>query len=874
MDLLERDRFLGLLNELYRDAINGQGRIVAISGEAGGGKTTLVGEFTRSLRGRANTFVGTCDPLSTPRPLGPLLDISYRLSPRLDDLVRAGEERFHVFQSFLDALAQDARPRLVVFEDLHWADEATLDLIRFIGRRLDGVRALIAITYREDDLGPGHGLRVVLGDLASSGVVRRIELPPLSVDAVSILAAGSGLDPVQLHRQTGGNPFFVTEVVASGRGSIPATVRDAVLARLARLSPDARAYIEAAAVVGPIGSRGLVSAMCELSEQAESEVDGSGWLRFHADRYSFRHELVRDAVMSALSLARRTDLSRRCLSLLETHEPGPDELATLAHHAENAGDAAAVLRYAPNAARRAAAMGAHREAVAQYRRALRFADQLEPDRHAELLEAYAIECLVTDRSDAGIEARERAIAIWRQIGDRPREAANLNQLATLLVLSGRNAEGERASRQAIDLLWELPSSREHALAFRIQASLRMLDRDSEAAVEWAGKAIELARHFGDDDILIGALNTLGAALIVGGDRRGIDPLEQSLRLARAAGADDSASNAYANLGSALGEQFFLREAQRWLESGIEFSAARDLDASSAYMEAWLAIVLHYQGSWPEGAHLARSVLERSDVATISRIMALIALGRVRARMGGPDAGNVLDSALELALPTGTLQRIGAVRAARAEAAWLTGDRERTLQEAAADYDLATSHRHAWFTGELAYWQWKAGASVDIPEFAAEPYALQMNGEWSAASERWGVLGCPYERARALAESADETALREALTVFDSLGAGPMTARVARMLRELGASNIPRGPRPSTRANPAGLTRRQVEVLGLIAEGLSNAEIADRMFLSPKTVEHHVSAILTKLGARTRAEAAVAAARLELHPQARGSNEAN
>ena len=215
----------------------------------------------------------------------------------------------------------------------------------------------------------------------------------------------------------------------------------------------------------------------------------------------------------------------------------------------------------------------------------------------------------------------------------------------------------------------------------------------------------------------------------------------------------------------------------------------------------------------------------------------------------------------MAEPSGEFQRLALAAAARAEAAWLAGDRQRTLEEARAAYELALEKRHLWFAGELAYWQWKCEALDSAPEWIAEPYALQIAGEWQRAADAWRSRGCPYEAACALAEGA-EVAQQAAREEFLRLGAAPAAKEVARSLRSLGAS-VPRGPRSSTRENAARLTAREVEVLQLVADGLRNAEIADRLVLSPRTVDHHVSSILRKLGAHTRGEAVAEGARLDL-----------
>lgn len=171
-------------------------------------------------------------------------------------------------------------------------------------------------------------------------------------------------------------------------------------------------------------------------------------------------------------------------------------------------------------------------------------------------------------------------------------------------------------------------------------------------------------------------------------------------------------------------------------------------------------------------------------------------------------------------------------------------------------------------GELAYWRWQAGILEEIPPGAAEPYALRIAGDWAQAAEFWTQIGCPYEAALALAEADDDDQLRRALEELHTLGARPAAAIIARRLRKRGARGLPRGPRPATRRNPANLTPRELEVLALVAQGLRNAEIGERLFLSAKTVDHHVSAILRKLGVRTRGEASAEAVRLGLVGQDR------
>ncbi len=854
MELLERGDDLQTLAAALDDAVAGQGRVALVSGEAGIGKTSLVDRFIATRGQVARLLKGNCDALFTPSPLGPLYDIARQTGGRLLALLEGEAPRVALFSAMLDELRGTERPTLLLLEDIHWADDATLDLVKFLSRRINQTRALLVLSYRSDEIGAQHPLRLLLGDLAMARATVRIELRRLTIDAVRILIADRPLDPVALHGRTAGNPFFVGEVLSNLGSCVPGTVRDAVLARAARLGPAGRAVLEAAAVVGSRLEHAVLEGILDDVAQGLSDCMAVGLLEPVGDGVAFRHELVREAVLADLDPSRLRELNRLALEGLKASGTGRGDLAQLAHFAEGAGDGAAVLEFGPAAARAAAAVGAHRTAAAQYRRVLRFADGRRPDERAVLLEFYAEECAIVDDLASACSARREAIELWRRTGDRLKEGENLAELAWPLVRSGQNAAAEEASREAIEVLEAMQPTRQLAAAYRIRAHLRMLDRDGLAAVHWGRKAIELATRLGDDAIVAAVEMVVGSAMLVTGDDRGRLHLDRSLALAREAGHDAMVGLVFLNLGSSYGEQYRFAEAERILAEGIAYTGDRDLDHASHYMTAWLALTRLFQGRWAEASELATSIVERPYVATISRIMALVALGRVRARRGDPGVAAALDEALELALQTDTLQRLAPVRAARAEAAWLANEPDRVIQEATACYELATRHHHRWHTGELSFWRWRAGEQHAVPPWSAEPFARQIEGAWQQAAEAWEGLGCPYEQARALADG-DGPARLAALAIFDRLGAAPAAAALRRRMRGEGMTRIPRGPRATTRQNPFGLTAREMQILGCVASGLSNGRIGARLHLSPKTVDHHVSSVLAKLGAGTRGEAA-------------------
>jgi DNA-binding CsgD family transcriptional regulator len=840
-ELLEREELLERLDAARAEG----GRLVFVGGEAGVGKTSLVRAF--GARVNAPVRYGSCENLTTPTPLGPFVDVS-------EDAAAAGEPH-QVASALLDRLAS---PHVVVLEDLHWADQATLDVLRVLGRRMDRTSSLVVGTYREDEVEDDHPLRVVLGELASAPWVSRLSVPRLSLQAVSALAEPHRADAKAIYELTGGNAFYVTEVLAAGGDALPTTVRDAVLARAAGLEAQARQLLDVAALVPARAEVWLLEAVAPQEIEQLDACLASGMLRGNRDSVAFRHELARLAVESAVPPQRRRTLHAAILRALASPPVGSADPSRLAHHAEEAGDAAAVLQYAPGAARRAEAASAHREAFAQYARALRYAGDLERAERAELLAAYAHQAHVVGRFEESIAARGEAIELCRALGNARGEGENLARLIMPLVPVGRNAEAEEASIAAIDVLEKLPPGGELAVAYAAQAYMRMLVRDNYDGVFWGGMAETLAETCGDRDTMSWALNLIGTSYVMAGEtERGIEYLLRSIDVAREGGLEYRVASGYSMLGSGLGEMYELERSERYSRAFLDHADEHGNDPS--YILAWLACARVYRGDWDEGTALARSVLEGGHGA-IGRITALIALGRVRARRGDPGATEVLDEALELSRPGGHLQRLGHVHAARAEAAWLAGHPDRALEEALAAYPLALEKRHIWFAGELAYWQWKAGALDDAPDWIAAPYRSQLDGDPRAAA--WRAQGCPYEAARALAEADDDELLLETLTELVALGAGPAAKLVRQTLRERGAT-VPRGPRQTTRANPAELTSRELDVLRLVAGGLRNVDVAEQLVLSTRTVDHHVSAILRKLEVKTRAEAAAAATRLGL-----------
>jgi DNA-binding CsgD family transcriptional regulator len=859
--LLERAQPLEELGRLAAEASSGRGRLVLVGGEAGIGKTALVRRFSETLPSGVRVLWGSCDPSFLPRPLGPLIDVAEALDGGFNRLLDREAPRAQLFAALRDVLA--GSPHVFVVEDVHWADDATLDLLGYLGRRLDSIRSLLVATYRDDEIGPRHPLRVVLGDLATSGAAR-LTIPPLSHEAVRRLAEGSGLDPHELHRRTGGNPFFVTEVLAADGTALPSTLRDAILARAARLSASGRRALEAAAVLGSRFPPALLADM-DVDDESFEECPRAGALVRDAGLVAFRHELSREAILGTLTPAREVELHRKALAARRRRAADPDSLATLADHAEAAGDGSAVLEFAPKAARRASALRAHREAAAQYERALRWSGALPPAERAALYESRSYECYLTNQFAEALSARERALDIWREVGHTSKIGESHRWLSRLSWFLGRNEDAERQARQSLAVLETIAPGPPLAWAYANIAQLHVVAGRSEEAQDWGNRAIALAEQLDEREVLCHALNTVGLARWhYDNDDTGSVLIERSLALALEMQNEDHVSRAYTNLGSRNYGFRRFGAARRYLGAGLKYAVEHDIESYRLYNLGWLALCDFWEGAYAQATALAEEILRQPRLTAPGRIQPLQVLGRVRARRGEPLVWEVLDEALALAADTGELQRLSPVAAARAEAAWLAGDLARARQEAAPALERAVERDHL-SVGELAFWLWRAGGLRDAPARAALPYRLQIQGEARAAAEAWQAIGAPYERAMALADLDDEDALRSALDVFEQLGAAPMADRLRRGLRARGLRNLRSRPRSSTRANPYGLTARELEVLRLVAEGLRNPEIAERLFVSGRTVDHHVSSLLGKLGARTRSEAAARAA--EIHAAA-------
>lgn len=860
--LLEREAELSALTgHLAQVAAAQRGRLCLIGGEAGVGKSALVRAFCGSEPG-ATVVWGACEPLFTARPLAPFADIGQSTGDELRRLVDGHPRPYEVAAALLELL-RSVPASIAVIEDLHWADEATLDVLQLLSGRVESSPGLIIATYRDDQLGRDHPMRRLLGEMPRHESVIRMTLRPLSRDAVARLAEPRSVDADELFRKTAGNPFFVTEVLAAGEDSIPSTIRDAVLARASRLSEHARSLLDAVAVEPQQTEVWLLEAIAPASFGSLGECLDVGMLTRNNGSVEFRHQLARLAIEDSITPDKSMHLHRKTLRALETSARGPVDPARLAHHAAQAHEPEGLLRYGRAAGRRASRVGAHREAAAQFERALTVANGAPAVDVGELLEEFADESLHVARVDRAIEAEEKAVQLFHEVGDSVREAGGLRRLSRFYSCGVRGAESRAPLERAVEILKDRSPSKDLAIARAMLGASDIDQGNEESGLEGVGQATRIAELSNDKEAVVYTLNTLGTIELWLGQKAGRDKLLRSLDMADELGMDEHVGRAFLNLADASVQTRLYDGLLEVIARGTEYCSQHGLELWRMWLLTSEARAHLDRGDLSRAAEVAEAVLH-GERGQLPRITALPVLGLVRARRGDPHVWPLLDDAKTMSDVDGSLGYRVPVAVARAEAAWLEGRPDAVRDETESAYRQAITVGAWWYLGEITCWRRRSGIQDDdIHPKLANRYAAELRGEFAGAAASWTALGCDYDAAMALAASDDDDLLRQSLLKLQRLGTRAAAAVVSGKLRARGARGITRGPRATTQSNPAMLTDRELEILELVSHGLRNAEIAKRLFVAPKTVDHHVSAILRKLTVENRAQAGREASRLGL-----------
>ena len=868
--LLERETAIAKITGCVA-TINQSGKILLLSGEAGIGKTTLLEYVRMHVDANIEVHWSGCDPLFTPRPYAPIYDFAQMVSPDLLADLEKGARPSKIVSHFFQALSDLARPAILIIEDVHWADNASLDLLKYIVRRISFLPCMLCLSYRDDEVTADHPLSSVLALMPSAHTVR-VHLEQLSEYSVAKLSKDSTYDPETLHKITAGNPFFIAELLANSdynEHTVPASIREAVSSRVNHLGESERELLQVLSLIPYSIPVSLVRALFEDNGESFAMACVARKLlqSDHHNIFRFRHELVRLAILESQPVYQQKNAHKRILKCLEELSL-TSNLAWLVHHAEGALDAFSVLRYAPAAAANAAALGAHKEAASFYSKALSFVEYADTTLAASLHESWAYEVSLTTHMDQSvIDARRHAISLWRALNRQDKVGENLRCLSRLFWYQGQAEKAEQYANQAIHTFESLPASSELAMAYSMRSQLDMLNDRADDAVEWGNKALALADRFSNYTVKAHALNNIGTALVMRGDEQGEEMLNQSLAIAEAYGLHEDVARVYTNFSDYCIRFKKLVLAETLTTKGIQYDIAHDLDSWTYYLLGLQAQLRQEQGRLVDAETIAEGVQGIKHQTLLMKLPALIVLARVRSRMAIEGAYSLLCKALEDAKSTNEHQYIIPARFGLIEHYWINTASHVRQKEALIHINclknLADGVLNQWQLGEFMVWQRRLGLEYETPQLQAlgAPYELELNGNTEDACTGWEALGMPFNAGLCLLQMQGkkrQAAILKAWQLFEAMEAKALLQWIRQTATNEGFCDIlptvRRGPYAKTRQHPSGLTNKEQQVLKLLVTGASNHDIALSLSRSNRTIENHVSAILSKLNVENRVEA--------------------
>ncbi|GGM97071.1 LuxR family transcriptional regulator [Dyadobacter beijingensis] len=861
MELIERSDFLSELNHRFEETINGEGHCILVSGEAGIGKSTLVKAFCDPRKADSHIFKGTCDALYTPRPLAPLYDMLWQLgNTALSAQAHAGN-RSELFGNFLIEVKKLTRPVTLIFEDIHWADEATLDFIKFLSRRITDLQFLLILTYRSDEIHSRHPLRSLLGQFVT-GTFSRLELSPLSRQAVAGLAAKRGYRGEDVFSISGGNPFYVTEILASYSIGIPENIKDSILSVCQRQSEETRRIWELLSV-SPTGLelRYLEQLAPGYAAFIERSLDAKIVLLID-DKLYFKHELYRRTIESSISPFAHMALNKRILALL-LEEPEP-VTQRIIHHAELAREYELMLKYIPLAAGQAIRVGAHLEAAKLFCTAITHYKGIDQDYLTYLHQSYAYECYLTNQTREAIIHQEILLPVFEAQNDPEKLGDCLRFLSRLWWFEGSRSEAERYGFRAVQVLEREPDSIVKAQVYSNISQLKMLSHEPYECMVWGQLAITMAKQLNDLETLSHALNNVGTVQMEMPDLAavGMGVLQQSLQIALEGSYHEHAARAYTNLSASLIRLRDFGNAEHILQEGLTYCEKRDLDSWTNYMLSLKARMRLETGAWDDACEIATELLANEEQPAVVTIGPMVVLGTVKMRRNEPGALPLLTRAKTKALETMELQRIIPAFTALLEYQWLTGESILQATELEKTMEMTQKMGSMYEIQEFCFWLKKYSDHDTDFTGIYDAYVASNFSPAKSYSQTANFSNCPYEEALTLFDG-DETGKTQAIRAMQHLGAAATYEKLKYLMRAEGLKRIPRGMRKSTTANSANLTLREVDVLQLLNEGLRNKEIASRLSVSTKTVDHHISSLLLKLNVDSRAKAVQQAMKMAL-----------
>ena len=777
--LVERDRELAALRRVVRIVMrSGRGAVVAISGEAGSGKSALVRAFVDELDDMV-VAMGGCDDLLAPRSLGPFHDMADALPDVADALSGPGQPD-DVFPALLRSLT--ARPTAVVVEDVHWADDATLDAIRYLSRRIAAMSAVLLLTFREEDVDAAHPLRRMLGSLSGS-FMERIEPASLSVEAIRRLGGVDDQQAADIHSITKGNPFFVTEVLDADGDGVPATVRDAVLGRVGRLPPAVRKLAERLAVVPSRAERSLAETLAGTEPAAIGILERCGVITGWPEHVAFRHELARRAIERSLTTSELIQANRDVLDVL-LRQPAI-EPSRIVHHAAAATRNDLLVTYGPVAATDAQEAGAHRQAAETLRVVLQHTDRLDPITRAELLTRRAYSLYVVNDYENALPCADSAVAVAEDSTDPVILSEALITLARITVFARGPTNARLAAERAVRILEGVGDETRLATALielaRTHSNLPtigVIAQPSAAGVRHAQRAVALCERLGRDDLLAQALCYLGSSRLAQGDPRGTDDLECALRTASAQTRPETRVRIYVNAAGSAFRAGRRSDAERYVTAGLQEASDGEFAAGRYRLHLTSAAIAASSGPWDRAVDELQRLVTSPGKPGLMALLARGLLARLLARRGDPSAARVLDEALTDPAAGTDSYVAGPLAVAQLELAWLAGSVEQVAPAVRTAWTMATQSGHTAMVGELSGYLRRAGYPVtDLSTDIPGPWASSLAGRWWDTAQAWQGLGERYEQGVELAQFGDDEARTAGLAILESLGARATITRV-------------------------------------------------------------------------------------------------
>jgi DNA-binding CsgD family transcriptional regulator/tetratricopeptide (TPR) repeat protein len=859
-ELLERSREMEELTRALKGARDGSGTTVIVSGDAGIGKTSLVRAFLDTIEDAA-VLLGECDDLIVPRPLGP-----FREMARSGDHLAAeletdpdGDEILHRVGELLD---RTLRPTVIVIDDVHWADEASLDIIRILVRRMPESHGLLILTAREAELAGDHPLRSVV-DGPSVKPPLRLTLDPLSSEAVARLCSGTSHDAGTIFDVSAGNPFYVSQLLSSGPGDEITSARATVLARAERLSERGRQAMQTLSLLPEGADTTLARALFEDACEVFHEAELSGLLHVRGDRIRFRHKLARDAIEGSLTFGQRMAVSERIVeALLET---GSDP-SLLVHVARAAGDARRASAAALEVLDAGLVRDNHREVWALARIALGHTADLTPVKVAELHLAAAEAGRATNNHS---EAQKHAdVGIALLVDHQPGSIALANGWLTSARV--HSAAGDRtragAALEAAKAIFEgHPVSHGLVRTIAMMAAAALIAGDRDEARRLATRSVEIAETRGWAQELVYGLGVRGIARGDEGWRKGLDDLERARDLGRVHGpADRHCVNTY-NLAVRYLQWTMPIEAAPLLDEAERVASDHGLDNMVFVARAQRANLLVAKGNLAEAEALIQELRAQTPDPGGARSIVDAIMARIYTRRGDPEAAGEVERAWSGARSTGEIYKVSVAAISMLEFLWLKSDDLALKAFALEMIGLAEAKGQPRLKAEALRYLKRIGEEVGPFDGCPPAFRHALAGDHRKAAQLWEKAAQPYEQALELVESTDASIAFEGLRLLDRVGATRTADFVRQSLRWRGFASVPRGPRRTIDGDVPVLTDRQVDVIGLVAQGLTNQEIADELFVSRRTVDNHVSAILTRLRVPGRDQAVVEAGSIGLIP---------